>query len=254
MATIGRTAPLGFLASDSPTETARFQRRVRRYELVGPNPTPLLDAIVADDPDLAIVRIPTDRGEVFPKLAALGDELILGDCLVIYARDNSRLGAVDPLKNALHARYATESDAPQLDRMTRIIFEGYRNHYSVNPRLEGFDLIDGYQEWTRSFIGTGERRCLLLEIDHELCGFATVRFSTDETEGVLYGVMPKYQGRGVYRDIIRATVSRFIAAGSPRTIVSTQIDNRAVQKVWASEGFAVAGSQYTLHLNRHVNG
>lgn len=252
MATIGRTDPRGFIASDSPSESARFQRRVRRYELAGVDAQPLLSAIASDDAELAIIRIPTDRTDVMRQLQAVGDELILGDCLVIYSRDNKKLGLPGALRNQLQFRYATADDGALLDSMTEVIFEGYRNHYTSNPRLAAFGLTDGYKEWTRSYVGMNERRCLLAELDGEVCAYATVRFSADETEGVLYGVMPKYQGQGVYRDIIRATLARFMEAGSPQTIVSTQIDNRAVQKVWATEGFSLAGSQYTLHLNRHV--
>lgn len=244
----------GVIATDSPTESIRFDRRVRRYEWTGDDPQPLVDAIAADDPDLAIVRIPTHRGEVLHRLQAVADEVILGDCLVVYGRDNLRMGPpAAPANPAFQGRMATAADLDPLDALVATSFAGYRNHYAANPRLgASFDIVSGYREWTRNHIGTGERRCYLAEVGGVPRGFMTVRVSPGESEIVLNGVDPAFQGQGVYRDLLRAVLAQLVAEGSPRTVVSTQLDNRPVQRVWVREGFYLGDSQYTLHLNRHV--
>jgi ribosomal protein S18 acetylase RimI-like enzyme len=146
-------------------------------------------------------------------------------------------------------RPATEQDFPLLDRLTDAIFADYVNHYGANPRLAGFDLSDGYREWTRGHVGTGHLRCLLGSVDGVPCSYGTVRLDVEECEIVLNGVLPEYRSRGVYRDLLRAMVGLFMDHGAPLSMISTQVDNRAVQRVWVKEGFRLDDSYFTVHLN-----
>ncbi len=65
---MGKNEPIdpdqpGFDVADSPSETARFGRVVKRYTLTGDDEWPMLQSIAKDAPDLAIVRIPTASRE-----------------------------------------------------------------------------------------------------------------------------------------------------------------------------------------------
>lgn len=236
--------------ADSRVESKRFGRRVRRYELLGDDAAPLLESLHADPPDLAIVRIPTSRGELITQLCELGAQFVLGDCRVIYTRDNQVAGRPDGQREAaFRLRMAGIEDAPLLDSLVERIFAGYRTHYVSNPRLGAFPLTDGYKEWTRSHIGSGERRCLIAELEGEPCAFTTVHVTIAAGEVVLNGVLPAFRGKGVYRALLRATIDAFIDAAARITVIATQIDNRAVQKVWVDEGFSLARSEYTIHIN-----
>ncbi len=242
--------PPTFSMADSPVESARFGRRVRRYELLGDDAAPLLESLRADPPDLAIVRIPTRRGELITRFCELGGQLVLGDCRVIYTRDNQNLGRPDGPRNPLfRLRAASVADAPLLDSLVERIFADYHTHYVSNPRLASFPLTDGYKEWTRSHIGDREKRCMIAGLNGEPCAFTSVHVTAAAGEVVLNGVLPAYRGRGVYRELLRATIDAFIDAGARTTVIATQIDNRAVQKVWVTEGFSLAKSEYTLHIN-----
>lgn len=241
---------LAFKVVDSPVESARFARRVRRYELLGDDAAPLLESLRKNPPDLAIVRIPTRRGELITDLCALGGQFVLGDCRVIYTRDNAAAGCPGGARDAaFRLRAAGMSDAPLLDSLVERIFAGYHTHYVSNPRLAAFALTDGYREWTRAHIGDGERRCLIAELDGEPCAFTTVHVTAEAGEVVLNGVLPAFRGRGIYRELLRATIDAFIGAGARTTVIATQIDNRAVQRVWVTEGFSLARSEYTIHIN-----
>lgn len=122
--------PLAFEVTDSPTETARFQRLVKRYTLTGSDEKDMLHVIAKDAPDLAIVRIPTDRSE------RICDDVVMGDCLVIDERDNERYGEPGPLRNpGLKLRVGTDADIPVIDELTEIIFEGYRNLIRATVKL-----------------------------------------------------------------------------------------------------------------------
>jgi GNAT superfamily N-acetyltransferase len=239
-----------YSAIDSPVESARFGRRVRRYEITGNDAGPLLAALRAEQPDLAIVRIPTSLGACIADLCALGGQFVLGDCRVIYARGNIDAGRTRGPRNVgFRMREATAADAPLLDSLVERIFEGYHTHYVSNPRLAAFALADGYKEWTRAHIGGREKRCLIAELEGEPCAFTTVHVTSAVGEVVLNGVLPQFRGRGVYRDLLRATVDVFVEADARSTIIATQIDNRAVQRVWVTEDFELVKSEYTIHIN-----
>lgn len=240
----------GFTAENSPAESARFGRPVRRYELTGEDARPLLSALRRDRPALAIVRIPTSRGELITELGALGGQLVLGDCRVIYVRDNESSGRPGGCRNqGFRLRPAGPADAELLDRLVEGIFGGYRTHYASNPRLAEFPVTDGYKEWTRAHIGTGEKRCMIAELEGRPCAFTSVRITPAQGEVVLNGVLPEHRSRGIYRDLLRATIDAFMDAGARSTVIATQIDNRAVQRVWVTEGFLFTASQYTIHIN-----
>jgi ribosomal protein S18 acetylase RimI-like enzyme len=202
-----------------------------------------------DAADLAIVRIPTSRSDLILELSKLCGEMIFGDCLVIYARDNKQMGFPPALRNNLVLREAGESDFDLVDSLTEDIFSTYRNHYANNPRLGSFQLIDGYKEWARSHVSQPGKKCFIAEINREPCAYSVVRMGDQETEGVLLGVVSTFRRRGIYRDLVRETLNAFIRAGSPVTTISTQVENVVVQRVWASEGFMLTKSFYTLHLN-----
>lgn len=76
---------------------------------------------------------------------------------MIYERPNERVGFPGPsLNRKFDVRQAGISHLDLLDSMTESIFAGYRNHYHANPELKGFNLVDGYKEWVRSYIDAPE--------------------------------------------------------------------------------------------------
>jgi ribosomal protein S18 acetylase RimI-like enzyme len=217
--------------------------------LTGKDAGPMLEQIRLDAPDLAVVRIPTSRPDLITLLGGVCVEAIFGDCLLTYSRDNLTVGPPGPLRNKLILRTATESDFELSDLMTERIFATYRNHYCNNPQLGDFKLVRGYQEWTRLHITTPGRQCLVGYLDNRPCAYATIRTDEKESEIVLNGVIPEFRGMGIYRDLVRAVVALFMGENSPETIVSTQVENAAVQRVWVTEGFLLSRSYYTIHLN-----
>ena len=71
--------------------------------------------------------------------------------------------------------------------------------------------------------------------------------SPEEGEGVLFGVAPAAQGRGIYRSFMVRGMEWCLAQGTSRMVVSTQITNIAVQKVWTRLGFEPHKSYLTFH-------
>jgi GNAT superfamily N-acetyltransferase len=129
-------------------------------------------------------------------------------------------------------------------------FAGYLGHYHADPRLDRRQCDELYTDWA-------ERSCLSREVadevlvatlDESIVAFATLRLNSDaEGEGVLFGVAPEAQGRGIYRSLMIGGMRWCKARGRSRMVVSTQVTNVAVQKVWTRLGFEASKSQYTFH-------
>jgi GNAT superfamily N-acetyltransferase len=96
---------------------------------------------------------------------------------------------------------------------------------------------------------TGNCHALLVACsDGSIVGFATLRLnSQEEGEGVLFGVDPSAQGRGVYRSFMIRAMEWFVSKGATRMVVSTQVTNAAVQRVWTRIGFEPSDAYYTSH-------
>ena len=89
---------------------------------------------------------------------------------------------------------------------------------------------------------------LVAERDNRIIGFATLRLNTpEEGEGVLFAVAPEAQGGGIYRSFMVNGMQWCKEQQAKRMVVSTQVTNVAVQKVWCRVGFEPARSYYTFH-------
>jgi GNAT superfamily N-acetyltransferase len=129
-------------------------------------------------------------------------------------------------------------------------FRGYSGHYHADERLRRSQCDEIYTDWARrsclSRDVAGE--VLIADIDGRVAGFATLKLnSPEEGEGVLFGVAPWAQRRGIYRSFMVRGMEWCAGKGAKRMIVSTQIVNTAVQKVWTRIGFEPSHAYYTFH-------
>jgi len=178
---------------------------------------------------------------------------IHADTLVYYRTSLQDLPA-RPLRNAdLAFAEATDADRDALAALVRTTFDGYVSHYHANPAFDPQRVLAGYMEWATGYIASGEagRITWVARRAGEIVAFACCSFdqATGEAEGVLYGVHPAHAGGGLYGDLIRYTQAQFRARGFRAMVVSTQIWNYAVQKVWTREGFVLDKAYDTWHVN-----
>jgi ribosomal protein S18 acetylase RimI-like enzyme len=66
-------------------------------------------------------------------------------------------------------------------------------------------------------------------------------------EGLLFGVAPEGQGIGVGRSLMLNGLELCKKKQARRMLISTQVTNVAVQRVWCRVGFEPAYSYYTFH-------
>lgn len=237
----------------SEKESSRFSMNILRISMQDLNLKELNQAIIAHDTDLVILRIPSEKLSQVHKLSTLGFSYFQTDTLVYYY---SNFDSYQPLqlKNTdLEFTEATAEDAGLLGNLVDVIFPGYTNHYNSNPYINKQNILEGYKEWVVDYIGIQDKYVFLVKKHGKTIGFATCSVDDSEAEGVLYGVIPEAAGGGIYSDIIRYTQQFMKNLGLKSMKVSTQVQNYAVQKVWSREGFYMAKSYATIHINSLLN-
>ena len=129
-------------------------------------------------------------------------------------------------------------------------FRGYYGHYHADERLDDFKCDEVYISWavnscvSRDFAD----EVLVAELNGRVVGFATLRInSSDESEGVLFCVDSSAQRMGIYRSFMIHGMRWSVSKGMRNMVVSTQLINTRVQKVWTRLGFAIRNSYYTFH-------
>ena len=229
-------------------ETARFGIICARLTEAD---TPLADVNVAAA--TANVRMITTRVDVsaLDRVHALeADGYRLMDTLVYYARPLKELPAAPALPEGVSLRFATPADAPRVAEVAREAFRGYFGHYHADPGLDNAAADAAYMEWAE----TSTRRCgpeapvLLAFNASSLTGFLTLRRNASlESEIILNAVSPKAQGGGLYSALVHRALQEEQVGESERMLVSTQINNYAVQRIWTRLGFSHCHSLYTFH-------
>ncbi|WP_417471462.1 GNAT family N-acetyltransferase [Luteimonas mephitis] len=242
------SAPLQY----APLESSRFGLRVARGTLEQVDERALARDILAQRLDVAIVRLPANQAGAIQRLSRSGLHAVHADTLVYYEAQLQRLEPA-ALRNAdLAFSPAQEGDEAALEELIEHTFADYQSHYHANPRFPSESILAGYRQWARGYVGANDgRQTWVARREGRIVAFACCRSETDglTCEGVLYGVHPDHAGGGLYGDLIRHTQAAFRSRGFQRMKVSTQIQNFAVQKVWAREGFTLIQAFDTFHIN-----
>jgi GNAT superfamily N-acetyltransferase len=129
-------------------------------------------------------------------------------------------------------------------------FEGYLGHYQADRRLDRQKSNEVYIDWAYQSCLSKNLADIVFVADYNgtIAGFATMRINSPiEIEGVLFGVDPSFQGKGVYQNLIINGMKWGIEEGHEKMNYSTQINNVAVQRVLSRFGFEPIYSYYTFH-------
>jgi ribosomal protein S18 acetylase RimI-like enzyme len=177
------------------------------------------------------------------------NEFHLMDTLVYYSRDLDNKPIPEDY-SSIPVRPVKPGEEEDVKVVASRAFRGYYGHYHADPRLDKTKCDETYIDWAYQSCISKEvaEEVLVADRDGEIIGFATLRFNdTEEGEGVLFGIDPSAQGQGIYRSFIINGMRYFQNCGRSRMIVSTQVTNIAVQKVWVRTGFEICSSYYTMH-------
>lgn len=237
----------------SDVESKRFGMRIYRGQYADFNEQEIERIVNEGNFDIIIVRYPTSTIYEHYRLVDFKNcKTIHADSLVYYSASLQEID-IKPLRNDILFEVIAPDDSEQLDDIIETIFSGYQNHYYANPCLSRPSIIEGYMEWAKSYIREESGRIAWFAKDR--FSGKTIAFATcyndakgNSCEGILYGVMPECSGKGVYADLIRFTQSYYKGLGVETMMVSTQLQNVKVQRVWQSHGFKLLKSFETYHI------
>ncbi|HUP32017.1 MAG TPA: GNAT family N-acetyltransferase [Gaiellaceae bacterium] len=242
------TSARSFAVRLSPLEETRFGVRAARADDVTAGD---IDALLAfgrqHGVQLIIARVDVEELRAAQLLEDAGFRLM--DTLVYQVRAvRERELPHDEPRGLIRPLRAGEEEAVRA--VAAEAFQGYFGHYHADERLPAEAADATYIDWAvRSCTEPGVCDAVYAaDLDGEVVGFITYRLlSPDDAEIVLGGVLRHARRLGIYRSFLVHGMAWARERGAARVIVSTQITNVAVQKVWARLGFEPTHAYYTFH-------
>ena len=173
----------------------------------------------------------------------------LMDTLVYYTRDLTKQPRPSD-SGVAHFRPILQEEEGEMISVAKASFAGYFGHYHADPRLDNLHCNEVYIDWARkAFASRGaDENFLVAEIGGKIVAFGVFRMnSPDEGELFLGGVHPDYQGQGIYLSFLCRAIEWCLSKKAKRIVISTQLNNIAVQKVLTKSGFEISRGYYTFH-------
>jgi GNAT superfamily N-acetyltransferase len=232
----------------SEIDSERFGVRVAKANVTSHCLSRVLDFCAADRIDLLIARCSTSDLEAAQGMEAKG--FLLMDSLLYYSFDLTKKEIPEDSCEVRIRRFLP-GDETEIQRVASAAFKGYMGHYHADRRLDSGQCDEAYRSWAErsSTVGKGVAdEVLVAEIEGKIAGFATLRLnSPHEVEGLLFAVAPESQGKGICRLFMIRSLQWCRAQGATRMVISTQVTNVPMQKVWCRAGFEPSHSYYTFH-------
>lgn len=230
----------------SHLDSERFGIRAARARIVPGNLSRVLDHCAGEKIDLLIARCGTSDMVAAQNMEKQG--FLLMDTLVYYGFDLSRRQVPEDTSGLQVRRFRPE-DQEQVRAVAAAAFQGYMGHYHSDRRLDRRKCDEAYTSWAERSCTKAVADEVLVAADGEnLAGFGTLRLnSPQEAEGLLFAVAPAWQGRGVCPALMIHSLEWCRSQGAQRMLISTQITNVSMQKVWCRVGFEFSHSYYTFH-------
>ncbi len=151
-------------------------------------------------------------------------------------------------------RWATAEDADAIGELCAEAFSDPAasfNRYLNDPRLGRQQVRRVYFTWGSTSVGgPASDSTLVVTQGARLAGCLTLqRPDASGTARVpLNAVDGSFRGRGLYRWLVVEAARRMFEQGAARLAVTTQLQQRALQKTWWRLGGALDGSSYSFHL------
>lgn len=232
----------------SPLEEERFGiRTARATNITRINLSQSIEFCQNNDVALLIARCQATQLDAVQEMERRG--FFLADTLVYYGR-NLTAEILPKLDSAIIIRPLANGENVQVQAIAEEAFSGYISHYHADERFDKKQCDATYIDWANKACSTRDdvHEVLVALRKDKILAFATLRMNDPmQGEGVLFGVSRAAQGLGIYRALMTAGMHWCAKFHAREMIVSTQIINIAVQKVWVRLGFEPQKYVYTFH-------
>jgi GNAT superfamily N-acetyltransferase len=208
-------------------------------------------AIVQADADgLQVLSTRIDATDL-PQVQTLED---LGfrvmDTLVYYRRKLTKASAAPAPANLSASSDLGGAAADAASAIARRAFHNYMGHYHADPRLSDEAADEAYADWIARLLRapTPDQIALGSVKEGKLVGFLVGQPRNHGTsEIILNAILPEEQGGGRYTALLDDYMDRVAKRGDREVVISTQLQNYGVQRVWVRAGFTLYRSYHTLH-------
>jgi RimJ/RimL family protein N-acetyltransferase len=174
---------------------------------------------------------------------------LLMDTLVYYTIDLTKKNI--PSDNGMvYFRPIRAGEEEEMVSVAVESFRGYFGHYHADHRLDNNKCDEAYVDWARKAYASrgSDDNFLVAEIEDRIVAFGVFRINNpDEGELFLGGIHPKFQGQGIYQSFLCRAMEWCLSKNAKRIVISTQLNNIAVQKVLTRFGFELTKGYYTFH-------
>jgi len=163
-----------------------------------------------------------------------------------------RLDGIPPIddRGRFIVRAFKESDKEGLRDIALRSFSDYFGHYHADELLDDKHSTQVYVDWITNLCACQDdnSRLLVAKTNESLIGFISYRLNSPaECEAVLGGVDPEYRHLGVFTSLFTHGMHWGISKNVEHIIVSTHLQNIAVQKILVRLGFEPKQAYYTFH-------
>jgi hypothetical protein len=134
--------------------------------------------------------------------------------------------------------------------LARSAFSDYGSHYRANPRFDVAAIAPGYAEWASVQVEASESDVLVVSQQGVDVAFVAMHRSRRRSEITLSGVPQVARGRGAYRASMAVAETSAAEHGHDSLVISTQVHNTVVQRVWADRGYLPVHAFETVHFLR----
>lgn len=232
----------------SAIDEERFGIKTARSKNISAATLPrALDFCRANNVVFWIARCSTEDLDTVQSLEKRG--FLLMDTLLYYSRDLSKKPIPGDV-GQVSTRTLAQGDEQFVRQVANDAFADYFGHYHADKRLDKKKCDEVYASWAYRLCVSRDaaNEVYIAEMDGAIVGFGAFRVNNaEEGEGVLFGVAPHAQGKGIYRSFMIRGMEWSKSKGCARMVISTQITNTVSQKVWTRLGFEPSRSYYTFH-------
>ncbi len=231
----------------SEIDSERFGVRIARARVTSDNLSRILDFCAVERIDMLIARCATNDLVAAQSMESNG--FLLMDTLVYYSFDLTKK-MIPEDTGKIPLRRFQSGDRAEVRKVASAALKGYMGHYHADRRLDSGQCDEAYRSWAERSCSTDNAadEVLVAETGSKVAGFATLRLnSPQEVEGLLFAVAPESQGRGICRSFMIRSLQWCQEQGAKRMVISTQVTNVSMQKVWCRTGFEPSHSYYTFH-------
>ena len=195
-----------------------------------------------------IARCSASRQDVVQAMGKAG--FLLMETMICYNFDLTR-SFISATDTKISVRTIRPDEASQVYSIARESFKGYFGHYHADPRLDRKLCDEIYASWAMNACiskDVADDVLVATEDDKTILGFLTLKIKSGiGGTGVLMGISPESQGRGIGRALSDEGNRWYQERKCRQFAFSTHIANIALQKILVHSGFDPSRAYYTFH-------